>query len=290
MLMAARGAGDEAFAPADESVSAGLARLAAFQTVHSVIRRVHSSLDLTQTLDAVARGVIKATGFGVVVVNLVLPDGDFQVVSVEGDADARSTLLGHIEPAVHWADLLDRSRRWGGLRYIDHADELASDDSMFAWVPDIAAPQDPQMWHPMDSLFAPLRTSTGAYVNVVKHADATRVDITIDATDDQLELLSQTTGEAWPNRHAGAAWPTCVPVPNASAARSPATPTSQPAPLSGGALRTRKRRRRPIAASVGMRLRQRAAGVAWRRHQARRPCGRNNLDPRVVCLNGESRW
>ena len=132
------------------------AQVAAFRALHAVTRRVHASLDLTATLDAVATGVIEATGFGVSVVNLARADGDFEVVSVEGDEGARATLLGTVEPAARWQALMDGSRRWGELRFIHHADELAWVDSMYSWIPDIEASEDPDRWHPMDALFAPL--------------------------------------------------------------------------------------------------------------------------------------
>lgn len=46
------------------------AHLQALRTLIGVSKRVHSSLDLTETLDAVAEGVVEAAGFGLAVVNL----------------------------------------------------------------------------------------------------------------------------------------------------------------------------------------------------------------------------
>jgi diguanylate cyclase (GGDEF)-like protein len=167
--------------------SAAIAQVAAFRALHTVTRRVHASLDLTATLDAVATGVIEATGFGVVVVNLARADGDFEVVSVEGDDNARAALLGSVEPAARWQGLMDQSRRWGELRFIHHTDELAWVDSMYSWIPEIAIPEDPQMWHPMDALFAPLTARSGELLGVLS------VDLPVDGRQpgpDQRELLS----------------------------------------------------------------------------------------------------
>ncbi len=173
--------------PESPDASAALAQVAAFRALHAVTRRVHASLDLTATLDAVATGVIEATGFGVVVVNLARADGDFEVVSVEGDESARAHLLGTVEPAARWRALIGGSRQWGDLRFLHHADELALNDSMYAWIPEIDASEDPDRWHPLDSLFAPLTSPSGELLGVLS------VDLPVDGRQpgpDQRELLS----------------------------------------------------------------------------------------------------
>ncbi|MCW2528171.1 MAG: sensor-containing diguanylate cyclase [Pseudonocardiales bacterium] len=165
----------------------GQDQVAGFRVLHTVTRRVHTSLDLPSTLDAVASGVIEATGFGVVVVNLARADGDFEVVSVEGDDDARDTLLGTVEPASRWHALMAASRRWGELRFVHHADDLSWDESMYSWVPDIAGSEDPNQWHPLDALFAPLTAPSGALLGILS------VDLPAGGRipgPDQLELLS----------------------------------------------------------------------------------------------------
>jgi signal transduction histidine kinase len=142
-------------------------QVAAYRAMHAVLSRVHASLDLTQTLDEVARGAIESTGFGVVVINLVMPGGEYKVVTVEGDEGAREQLLGQVEPAQLWEGLLAGAREHGALLYIPHTDELANDDSLHAWVPDIPESDDPERWHPMDSLYAPLDASTGERLGVL---------------------------------------------------------------------------------------------------------------------------
>src|SRR4051794_6580337 len=90
-------------------------QLAAFRALHVVTKRVHSSLDLTATLDAVAQGVVEGAGFGVAAVNLARPDGSFMVVSVAGDKSAREALIGSVETSAKWAYELERSEQWGTL-------------------------------------------------------------------------------------------------------------------------------------------------------------------------------
>jgi diguanylate cyclase (GGDEF)-like protein len=173
--------------PESRDAAVALAQVAAFRALHAVTRRVHASLDLTATLDAIATGVIEATKFGVSVVNLARADGDFEVVSVEGDEEARAALLGTVEPAARWQALMQGSRHWGELRFIHHTDELAWVDSMYSWIPDIETSEDPERWHPMDALFAPLTAPSGELLGVLS------VDLPADGRQPgphQRELLS----------------------------------------------------------------------------------------------------
>lgn len=136
--------------------------LAAFRALHHVTKLVHGSLELTTTLDAVAQGVVDGAGFGVAVVNLALPDGSFEVVSVAGDESARAALLGNREPASTWKLLLDRSHHIGPLRFIDHRVEPGMPDDGFSWIPDLPEPLTEDSWHPLDALFAPLTAPSRA--------------------------------------------------------------------------------------------------------------------------------
>ncbi len=141
------------------------AQLAAFRALHQITKRVHSSLDLPATLDAVAQGVVDGAGFGVAAVNLVRPDGDFVVVSVAGDAEARDTLMGSVGTAEKWAAELARSEPIGNLRWIDGRNH--SETEMYAWVPNSPVPEDDVTWHPLDGLYAPLTAPTGEWVGVL---------------------------------------------------------------------------------------------------------------------------
>ena len=139
----------------------------AFRALHLVTKRVHQSLDLTTTLDAVAQGVADVAGFGVAVVNLIRPDGGYEVVSVAGDEDARAALLGTVERSDAWDALLAGSTRLGQLHFIDGRTTTWDDDSVFSWVPDLEVSQDEDAWHPMDALFAPLTASSGQWLGVL---------------------------------------------------------------------------------------------------------------------------
>lgn len=153
-----------------EDLSANAAaerQVAAFRALHDVTRAAHASLDLQHTLDAVARGVTLASGFSVAAVNMVQPDGNYRVVAVEGTPEVKAELLGVVETAEQWRALLRGSRDWGPLRFLHHDDALSVGDSVYSWIPAIDVPTDPTMWHPLDSLFAPLTGPDGTLLGAL---------------------------------------------------------------------------------------------------------------------------
>ena len=140
-------------------------QLRALRLLNSVSKRVHGSLDLTETLDAVAEGVVEAAGFGMAVVNLADPDGDFVVVSAAGSDQLRREIIGTRDSEANWHKLLRRAERWGPLYFVDHRN--ADPEILHTWVPDIPVPDDPDGWHPLDLLFAPLMAPSGDWVGVL---------------------------------------------------------------------------------------------------------------------------
>jgi diguanylate cyclase (GGDEF)-like protein/PAS domain S-box-containing protein len=130
-------------------------------------RRVGSSLDLHETLEAVATAVVEALGFAVAVVNLVVEDGSLEAVVVAGPAEVRQALLGSRQSRHNWMRLLEVSEPWGRLRFLDHRHAGAEPADMLMWVPDLPASQAPDAWHPEDALFASLRASDGELLGVL---------------------------------------------------------------------------------------------------------------------------
>jgi len=139
--------------------------LQALRTLIAVSKRVHGSLDLTRTLDAVAEGVVEAAGFGLAVVNLAEPNGDFTVVSAAGSDQLRREMVGTKGSAATWNELFRRAERWDSLYFVDH--RYGVPESLYTWVPDIPIPEDPDGWHPLDCLFAPLMAPTGKWIGVL---------------------------------------------------------------------------------------------------------------------------
>jgi diguanylate cyclase (GGDEF)-like protein len=141
------------------------AHLQSLRALNAVSKRVHASLDLTETLDAVADGVVDLAGFGLAVVNLAEPNGDFTVVSAAGSDKLRREMVGTRGSAANWHELFRRAERWGALYFVDHRSGVP--ETLYTWIPDIDVPTDPQGWHPLDCLFAPLMAPSGEWVGVL---------------------------------------------------------------------------------------------------------------------------
>jgi diguanylate cyclase (GGDEF)-like protein len=86
-------------------------------------------------------------------------------VAVAGSDDLRRELLGTTGSAENWRELFSRAERWGSLYFVDHRQGVP--ESLYVWVPDIEATDDPELWHPLDCLFAPLMAPSGEWVGVL---------------------------------------------------------------------------------------------------------------------------
>ena len=132
-----------------------------------VAQRLGASLDLTQTLEQVARSVVERLGFGVAVLNLVAEGGHLDVVAFAGPDDMREALSGQRASASDWAELLAASEPRGQLCFLDGRAEQPVDSNLFFFVPELPPDDRPDAWHPEDALFAPLYGTDGALLGVL---------------------------------------------------------------------------------------------------------------------------
>lgn len=121
---------------------------------------------LVGLLDRLAQTVVDGLGFGVAVVNLVRSDGSVHVVSVAGDEQAKSALIGTGGSAEIWNALLTGAESWGSLRFIDHRSDTVTTEVQ-SWVPDIEISLEEDAWHPEDVLLAPLVAEDGSLLGVM---------------------------------------------------------------------------------------------------------------------------
>ena len=159
--------------------------------LHGLVRSINEDLDLDRTLSAVCLGLVEGLGFGVAVINLVMPHGDLEVVACEGDDDARAALLGQSAPRAMWDEWMAQCDEVGSLlvdyRHVDW------DDAVPTWVPDVAPTAEVGAWHPEDALLAPLRTRGSGLLGVIS------VDLPTDGKrpgPEQLELLEMYAAQA----------------------------------------------------------------------------------------------
>ena len=144
------------------SVSAGTAGV-----LVDVAQRLGASLDLTLTLEQVAKSVVEQLGFGVAVVNLVVEGGRLDVVAFAGPDDMRDALEGQQASGEDWAELLAASEPRGRLRFLDGRAEEPVNSNLYFFVPDLPVDGREDAWHPLDALFAPLHGRDGALLGVL---------------------------------------------------------------------------------------------------------------------------
>ena len=139
--------------------------LPAMQELQRLILRLNAGPDLAATLRAVVDGVVEGLGFGVGGGQPRAPDGTAEVVTVAGPPDVSATLLGTSSVVSTWQDEFDRAERWGALRYLAHTEP--DNEAIASWVPDTPVSDEPDAWHPMDALFAPMYSVAGTLVGIL---------------------------------------------------------------------------------------------------------------------------
>jgi signal transduction histidine kinase len=127
--------------------------------LYELMRRVNSSSDPTEVLEEIARGVVEVLGFGVAAIARL--EGDTLVMTtVAGPEAVRAQIIGRRTPVSAILNEFAQADEWGILRYVPHG-RLPDEIMGAAWIPDIAPSDDPEAWHPLDALYAPLYSATG---------------------------------------------------------------------------------------------------------------------------------
>ena len=124
-----------------------------------VTRRVSGSTDLAEVLEEIATGVVEGLGYGVAAISRL--EGDIlAVTAVGGPEELREQLVGRRTPASLILEEFKMADHWGILRFLPH-ERLSSETAESLWVPDLEVSDDPEAWHPLDTLYAPLYSSSG---------------------------------------------------------------------------------------------------------------------------------
>jgi PAS domain S-box-containing protein len=133
-----------------------------------VTRLVRTSEELPELLAAIARTISDSLAFRTVVINLYRREwDDFIVTTVYGSDDAKSALLGQVQPPSEWEPLLDARFLQRGAYFIT-AGELDWDSlGGTTYTPDLVVSDDPTAWHPDDALFMPMRGPDGELLGIL---------------------------------------------------------------------------------------------------------------------------
>ncbi|MGZ4446681.1 MAG: ATP-binding protein [Nocardioides sp.] len=112
-------------------------------------------------LQTIAEGVTQVAGFGIAAISVVREDGKLEVMAVAGSDEARQELIGRRTPVDKLMSEVAKADEWGLLRFVPH-ERLDHGEDAWGWVPDLVPIDDPDAWHPMDLLVAPLLDESGA--------------------------------------------------------------------------------------------------------------------------------
>lgn len=127
--------------------------------LYDVMRRVNSPTDTAEVLQAIADGVVEGLGYGVAAIARL--DGDvFVTTAVAGLDDIREQLIGRRTPVSRIIEEFSQADQWGILRYVPH-DRIPAETLESLWVPEFEVGEEPDAWHPLDALYAPLYSAEG---------------------------------------------------------------------------------------------------------------------------------
>lgn len=127
--------------------------------LYELMRRVNSSSDPAEVLEEIARGVVEVLGFGIAAIARL--EGDILVMTtVAGPEDVREQIIGRRTPVSAILNEFAQADEWGVLRYVPHG-RLPDEIMSAAWIPEFDPGEDPDAWHPLDALYAPLYSATG---------------------------------------------------------------------------------------------------------------------------------
>jgi diguanylate cyclase (GGDEF)-like protein len=152
-------------ASTDAARGSSIAHLQGLVEVTRLLRGEHR---LSSVLDAIARTVCDALGFGTVVITLYRSAwNDFEVTAVHGSDQARDTLMGTVREWADIAPLMDERFLRRGAYFIPHNEFDWNSIDGASFVPDIEASDDPGAWHPEDALLVPLRRADGSTLGII---------------------------------------------------------------------------------------------------------------------------
>jgi len=118
-------------------------------------------------LKALAEAIRTELSFEVVAVNMFDEHRQvLRVVIVDGDQDARETLMGTSSPWGEWERLLSAGQDIHGAVWLQ-AGTYEWDTDAVVWTPRAVASLSPDAWHPEDMLLLPLRSSVGDILGIV---------------------------------------------------------------------------------------------------------------------------
>ncbi len=145
-----------------EAESEPYVRLATLRQLHRVVADLNTARSLSDTVQAVADGIVAGLGYELACVNLVRPDGDLVVAAFAGNTAAEALITGRVGSRGSWERRLSMGERWGALHFIPHHEGwVLMEDDVPQWHTEGPDPRFADEWHPGDRLYAPMYAAGG---------------------------------------------------------------------------------------------------------------------------------
>jgi signal transduction histidine kinase len=125
------------------------------------VRPIWSDGPSRDALQLIAEGVTDLAGFGVAAISVAREDGKLEVAAVAGSDEARIELQGRRTPIDTLMAEIEKADHWGLLRFVPHERLDPSAGETWGWIPDVIPIDEPDAWHPLDLLIAPLTDDDG---------------------------------------------------------------------------------------------------------------------------------
>jgi len=131
-----------------------------------VVRELSTARELGELLDRITGAAVDFLEFRGAAINVVDGDGLVRVASVAGSPEMQQ-LRGATSELHFWLDMLEAAEAWGTLRFYSHEQDQGLFDEIASWVPTDEGSDDPDAWHPQDTLLAPLTAPDGSLLGVL---------------------------------------------------------------------------------------------------------------------------
>jgi GAF domain-containing protein len=135
--------------------------------LHEVITRIHAGQDLDEVLQAIADGVTEVSGFEVAAINVLLPNGEFEVAALGGGDESISDMLHGRYPSEVVLGRNELGEKWGMFRFLSHTVTREDEPPPGFRVLDFEPIDHPDAWHPLDELSVTLRSPTGKLIGIM---------------------------------------------------------------------------------------------------------------------------
>jgi len=130
-------------------------------------RAAASGAGIVPVLEALAHTIRSELSFQVVAINLLDDARErMHVLLVDGDEEARQTLLGTASSWPEWEAMMTPDHIREGALWLAAGTYEWDNDGSF-WTPPAAAAPLPDAWHPEDMLMLPLRAASGEIIGMV---------------------------------------------------------------------------------------------------------------------------